>query len=193
MCCGRFTTVERRRRFCLLEVALSGDGLRGPSSRPNGSEGRQAQGLMVKVPAAPEGLPAIEHLIGEGISINITLLSAKSLPPGPGGLSHGLEKHGKRRHPSRVASVASFFVSRIGRRRRQLDDQIAKPTTPAGTPERARRARSRSPTPKWPTRIKRLFRAHVGTAQAKGQAGGCCGRQPAPRTRTTAMCSMSRS
>ena len=32
------------------------------------------QNLMVKVPATPEGLPAIEHLIGEGISINITLL-----------------------------------------------------------------------------------------------------------------------
>src|SRR5207247_9101065 len=31
--------------------------------------------LMVKVPATPEGLPAIEHLIGEGISINITLRS----------------------------------------------------------------------------------------------------------------------
>ena len=30
--------------------------------------------LMVKVPATPEGLPAIEYLIGEGISINITLL-----------------------------------------------------------------------------------------------------------------------
>src|SRR3981081_1849196 len=33
--------------------------------------------LMVKVPATPEGLPAIEHLIGEGISINITLLFAQ--------------------------------------------------------------------------------------------------------------------
>src|SRR3954451_18819926 len=30
--------------------------------------------LMVKVPATPEGLPAIQHLTGEGISINITLL-----------------------------------------------------------------------------------------------------------------------
>src|ERR1700751_5666262 len=33
--------------------------------------------LMVKVPATQEGLPAIQHLIGEGISINITLLSSQ--------------------------------------------------------------------------------------------------------------------
>src|SRR3954453_6900743 len=33
--------------------------------------------LMVKVPATPEGLPAIEQLIGEGISINVTLLFAQ--------------------------------------------------------------------------------------------------------------------
>ena len=33
--------------------------------------------LMVKVPGTPEGLPAIEHLIGKGISINVTLLFSK--------------------------------------------------------------------------------------------------------------------
>src|SRR5260370_16092672 len=35
--------------------------------------------LMVKVPATPEGLPAIGHLIGEGISINITLLFSQKV------------------------------------------------------------------------------------------------------------------
>src|SRR5260370_34196212 len=35
--------------------------------------------LMVKVPATPEGLPAIQHLIGEGISINITLLFSQKV------------------------------------------------------------------------------------------------------------------
>ena len=35
--------------------------------------------LMVKVPATPEGLPAIEQLIGEGISINITLLFSQKV------------------------------------------------------------------------------------------------------------------
>uniref|UniRef100_UPI0013D172D5 transaldolase family protein n=2 Tax=Pseudomonadota TaxID=1224 RepID=UPI0013D172D5 len=35
--------------------------------------------LMVKVPGTPEGLPAIEYLIGEGISINITLLFSQAV------------------------------------------------------------------------------------------------------------------
>ena len=46
--------------------------------------------LMVKVPATPEGLPAIEHLIGEGISINITLLFSQAVyREVAGGLSRG--------------------------------------------------------------------------------------------------------
>ena len=49
--------------------------------------------LMVKVPATPEGLPAIEHLIGEGISINITLLFSQEVyRAGRGGLSRGPRK-----------------------------------------------------------------------------------------------------
>src|SRR6202158_2853469 len=35
--------------------------------------------LMVKVPATPQGLPGIQHLIGEGISINITLLFSQDV------------------------------------------------------------------------------------------------------------------
>src|SRR6266704_3972408 len=35
--------------------------------------------LMIKVPATAEGLPAIEHLIGQGISINITLLFSQAV------------------------------------------------------------------------------------------------------------------
>src|SRR3979409_1773375 len=50
--------------------------------------------LMVKVPATPEGLPAIEHLIGEGISINITLLfSQKVYVQVAEAYLAGLEKH----------------------------------------------------------------------------------------------------
>ena len=33
--------------------------------------------LMIKVPGTPEGLPAVEHLVGEGLNINITLLFAR--------------------------------------------------------------------------------------------------------------------
>ena len=89
--------------------------------------------LMVKVPATPEGLPAIQHLIGEGISINITLLfSQKVYVQVVDAYLAGLEKYVKGGgDPSGVASVASFFVSRIDSAvDRQLDEKIARANDP---------------------------------------------------------------
>ena len=88
---------------------------------------------MVKVPATPEGLPAIEQLIGEGISINITLLFSQEVyreVARP--ISPGLEKYvAKGGDPSHVASVASFFVSRIDTAvDKQLDEKIARANDP---------------------------------------------------------------
>ena len=71
--------------------------------------------LMIKVPGTREGLPAIKQLIGEGINVNITLLFG--LPRYREVVEaylSGLERlygHGKPSRP--VASVASFFLSRI--------------------------------------------------------------------------------
>jgi transaldolase / glucose-6-phosphate isomerase len=96
--------------------------------------------LMVKVPATPEGLPAIEHLISEGISINITLLfSQKVYRDVVEAYLKGLERYtAKGGDPSPVASVASFFVSRIDTvADKQLDDTIAKANDPT---EKARLA-----------------------------------------------------
>src|SRR4051812_6599388 len=90
--------------------------------------------LMVKVPATPEGLPAIEHLIGEGISINITLLFAQDVYRDVAeAYIAGLEKYAaKGGDPSHVASVASFFVSRIDSAvDKQLDEKIAKANDPS--------------------------------------------------------------
>src|ERR1700704_601711 len=90
--------------------------------------------LMVKVPATPEGLPAIEHLIGEGISINITLLfSQKVYVQVAEAYLAGLEKYiAGGGDPSHVASVASFFVSRIDSAvDKQLDEKIAKANDPS--------------------------------------------------------------
>jgi transaldolase / glucose-6-phosphate isomerase len=89
--------------------------------------------LMVKVPATPEGLPAIEHLIGEGISINITLLfSQKVYIEVAKAYIAGLEKLvADGGDPSHVASVASFFVSRIDSAvDKQLDEKIARANDP---------------------------------------------------------------
>src|SRR5258707_5527894 len=89
--------------------------------------------LMVKVPATAEGLPAIKHLIGEGISINITLLFSQQvyLQVAEAELA-GLEIYvGKGGDPFHVASVASFFVSRIDSMvDKELDQAIAKANDP---------------------------------------------------------------
>ncbi|HYK16811.1 MAG TPA: bifunctional transaldolase/phosoglucose isomerase [Bryobacteraceae bacterium] len=71
--------------------------------------------LMVKVPATPEGIPAIQQLIGEGININVTLLFAQEMYEK---VAHayitGLKAYAAGGgDPSHVASVASFFISRI--------------------------------------------------------------------------------
>ncbi|QND70058.1 bifunctional transaldolase/phosoglucose isomerase [Tardiphaga robiniae] len=90
--------------------------------------------LMVKVPATPEGLPAIQQLIGEGISINVTLLFAqKTYVEVAEAYLNGLEKYvAGGGDPSHVASVASFFVSRIDAQvDKQLDDKIAKANDPS--------------------------------------------------------------
>ena len=71
--------------------------------------------LMVKIPATKPGLPAIRTLIGEGINVNITLLfSQKVYAEVADAYISGLEDFvAKGGDPNRVASVASFFVSRI--------------------------------------------------------------------------------
>jgi transaldolase len=66
---------------------------------------------MIKVPATPEGVPAIETLLSEGISINITLMfSLSHYEAVAQAYLRGVERSPE---PRRVASVASFFVSRV--------------------------------------------------------------------------------
>jgi transaldolase/glucose-6-phosphate isomerase len=71
--------------------------------------------LMVKVPGTTEGVPAIEKLISEGININVTLLfSMEAYEHVAEAYLSGLEKLvASRSGPAKVASVASFFISRI--------------------------------------------------------------------------------
>lgn len=71
--------------------------------------------VMIKVPATPEGIPAIQELIGAGINVNVTLLfSQAAYEQVAEAYISGLEKLASARGDlSKVASVASFFVSRI--------------------------------------------------------------------------------
>lgn len=71
--------------------------------------------LMIKVPATPAGIPAIRTLISQGINVNVTLLFAQAVYEEVArAYIDALEDFAaKGGDPRRVASVASFFVSRI--------------------------------------------------------------------------------
>lgn len=71
--------------------------------------------LMVKIPGTREGVPAIERCLTEGININITLLfSVSRYLEVARAFLNALEAHAARGLPlDAIASVASFFVSRI--------------------------------------------------------------------------------
>ena len=71
--------------------------------------------LMIKVPATPAGLPAVERLIAEGINVNVTLLFAVGVYREVAhAYRRGLEHRVRAGQPiDHIASVASFFVSRI--------------------------------------------------------------------------------
>ncbi len=89
--------------------------------------------LMIKVPGTQEGLPAIRELIGEGINVNITLLFAQQVyEQVVEAYLSGLEALAKKGGDvSRIASVASFFVSRIDTAvDKLLDEKIAAANDP---------------------------------------------------------------
>lgn len=71
--------------------------------------------ILIKVPATPEGAPAIKELISAGININVTLIfSISQYEAIAEAYIAGLESLSKAgKDISKVASVASFFVSRI--------------------------------------------------------------------------------
>jgi transaldolase len=67
--------------------------------------------VMIKVPATPEGIPAIEELIARGINVNITLMfSLKHYEAISRAYLNGIARTA---NPARITSVASFFVSRV--------------------------------------------------------------------------------
>jgi transaldolase / glucose-6-phosphate isomerase len=86
----------------------------GELNRPN---------LMIKVPATKEGIPAVEHLIAEGVNVNITLMfSMAHYEAVAEAYIRGLERLAQKGGDlSKVASVASFFVSRVDAK---LDPQL---------------------------------------------------------------------
>ncbi|MCP4029140.1 MAG: transaldolase, partial [Sphingomonas sp.] len=79
--------------------------------------------LMIKIPGTPAGVPAIAATIDAGINVNVTLLFSQSAYQAVAeAYVEGLEKRVARGEPiDHIASVASFFVSRIDSK---IDDKI---------------------------------------------------------------------
>ncbi|MDQ3906871.1 MAG: bifunctional transaldolase/phosoglucose isomerase [Acidobacteriota bacterium] len=71
--------------------------------------------VMIKIPASQEGLPAIEESIYRGVNINITMIfSIENYMQVAESYIRGLERRAAEGKPvDRIASVASFFVSRV--------------------------------------------------------------------------------
>lgn len=83
--------------------------------------------LYIKIPGTAEGLPSIEAAIGEGISVNVTLLfSVERYGEVIDAYLNGLER--LEGDLSGVSSVASFFISRV-------DTEVDRRLTEIGTPE----------------------------------------------------------
>jgi transaldolase / glucose-6-phosphate isomerase len=114
---GVYQQTKRRDGYVSLEVSplLANDtqGTIDEARRLWKSVGRE--NVMIKVPGTREGLPAIRQLLEDGININITLLFAQSVYEQVAEIFiAALEARAKKGQDiSHIASVASFFVSRI--------------------------------------------------------------------------------
>jgi transaldolase len=85
--------------------------------------------LFIKIPATPAGIPAITETLAEGISVNVTLIfSLVRYGEVIDAFMAGLEKAAENGHDiSKMASVASFFVSRVDT---EVDKRLDKIATP---------------------------------------------------------------
>ncbi len=112
------TTIVEARRY---HAAIVG-GASPAENRPN---------VMIKIPGTNEGLPAVEQMISEGVSVNVTLLfSVESYVATAWAYIRGLEARvAKGEDISKVASVASFFLSRIDTNIDAKLDQLLKQLT----------------------------------------------------------------
>jgi transaldolase len=103
------------------------------------------ENVMIKVPGTPEGIPAIRRLLSEGVNVNVTLLFSRAAyrAVAEAYLAALEERLGRGEELPHVASVASFFVSRIdGMVDHRLDELAAKAPSGQGR-ERALALRGR--------------------------------------------------
>lgn len=97
--------------------------------------------VMIKIPASQEGLPAIEEAIARGININITMIfSIENYLQVAESFIRGLERRAAAGQTiERIASVASFFVSRVDT---AIDADLEYRARHASTPEEMQKLKS---------------------------------------------------
>jgi len=98
------------------------------------------ENVMIKIPGTVEGLPAVEQVISEGINVNVTLLfSVNSYVETAWAYIRGLEaRAAKGEDISKIASVASFFISRIDIK---IDERLDQALKTSGTEDQGEEAR----------------------------------------------------
>ncbi len=151
--------------------------------------------LMIKVPATRAGLPAIRQLIADGINVNVTLIfSLERYAAVKEAYMQGIdERVALGKAVDKIASVASFFVSRVDVAVDALLDKLAE-QDPARPPTTRRcKARPPLPTASWPIASLRKRSARRAGRTWLPPAHVCsarCGPAPAPRTPTIPTSSM---
>lgn len=149
----QITAYELYERMSVEDVRMAADVLRGVYDHTHGTDGfvsievnpRVAQdtqasisegarlweavdrpNLMIKIPATVEGIPAIEQLLAQGINVNVTLMfSLAHYNAVAAAFLRGIERA---QEPTRIASAASIFVSR-------MDTAVDRALDDIGTPE----------------------------------------------------------
>jgi transaldolase len=96
--------------------------------------------LMIKIPATPEGIPAVRQALAEGINVNITLIfSLDSYRQVADAYISALEdRNASGQDISHIASVASFFVSRVDTLVDKLLEEKIKATSESGEQQKLR-------------------------------------------------------
>jgi transaldolase len=129
---GVFDRTDGTDGFVSVEVAptLAGDTEASVAEARDWVKQIDRPNLLVKIPATPQGIPAIRRLLAEGISVNITLIFSLNrydevMEAYLGGMEDYQESGGDL---GKVASVASFFVSRF-------DTEVDKRLDDIGTDE----------------------------------------------------------
>jgi len=183
----------RRDGYCSLEVSpkLAHDTKGSIEEARRLWKALGAPNVMIKIPGTKEGVPAIEQCISEGLNINVTLLfSQEAYVAVAEAFLRGLERRAREgQDVSGVASVASFFVSRIDsevekriaqarsggvdERRSRLFDEVTGKVAIANAKLAYRRYQSLFAGPRWEplakkgARSQRVLWASTGTKSAK--------------------------